>query len=141
MCRPHSSATGGRRPAAAGSHRVLVKGAQQRIWAYHDGVDLGGPAMARVAKDYGYTLEQLRKLQDGECMSTTLRAEFFFDEEACTWHFRVPALHVNGGGTPTREAAERECLAAIAFALEGNPDGYDGDAQAVSLDVSVVPAA
>jgi len=62
VCRPHSSATGGRRPAAAGSHRVLVKGAQQRIWAYHDGVDLGGPAMARVAKDYGYTLEQLRKL-------------------------------------------------------------------------------
>lgn len=45
-----------------GSHRVLVKGAQQRIWAYHDGVDLGGPAMARVAKDYGYALEQLRKL-------------------------------------------------------------------------------
>jgi hypothetical protein len=24
---------------------VLVKGDQQRIWAYHDGVDLGGPAM------------------------------------------------------------------------------------------------
>ena len=45
-----------------GSHRVLVKDDRQRIWAYHDGVDLGGPAMARVAKDYGYTLEQLRKL-------------------------------------------------------------------------------
>ena len=74
-------------------------------------------------------------------MSTTLRAEFFFDEEARTWHFRVPALHVNGGGTPTREAAERGCLAAIAFALEGNPDEYDRDAQAVALDVSVVPAA
>lgn len=26
-----------------GSHRVLVRGDQQRIWAYHDGVDLGGP--------------------------------------------------------------------------------------------------
>jgi len=25
-------------------------------------VDLGGPALARIAKDYGYTLEQLRKL-------------------------------------------------------------------------------
>jgi predicted RNA binding protein YcfA (HicA-like mRNA interferase family) len=46
----------------SGSHRVLVKGDQQRIWAYHDGVDLGGPAMARIARDYGYTLAQLRKL-------------------------------------------------------------------------------
>jgi predicted RNA binding protein YcfA (HicA-like mRNA interferase family) len=41
----------------SGSHRVLAKGEQQRIWAYHDGVDLGGPAMA-------------------------LRVELFFDEEA-----------------------------------------------------------
>jgi predicted RNA binding protein YcfA (HicA-like mRNA interferase family) len=48
-----------RRP---GSHRVLVKGDQQRIRAYHDGVDLGGPAMARIARDYGYTLAELRKL-------------------------------------------------------------------------------
>jgi predicted RNA binding protein YcfA (HicA-like mRNA interferase family) len=46
----------------SGSHRVLAKGNRQRIWAYHDGVDLGGPAMARIAKDYGYTLEELRKL-------------------------------------------------------------------------------
>src|SRR5215469_4930275 len=45
-----------------GSHRVLVKGDQQRIWAYHDGVDLGSPAMARIARDYGYTLDELRKL-------------------------------------------------------------------------------
>ena len=46
----------------SGSHRVLVNGDQQRIWAYHDGVDLGGPAMARIARDYGYTLAELRKL-------------------------------------------------------------------------------
>jgi predicted RNA binding protein YcfA (HicA-like mRNA interferase family) len=46
----------------SGSHRVLIKGDQQRIWAYHDGVDLGGPAMARIARDYGYTLAELRKL-------------------------------------------------------------------------------
>jgi predicted RNA binding protein YcfA (HicA-like mRNA interferase family) len=46
----------------SGSHRVLVKGDQQRIWAYHDGVDLGGPAMARIARDYGYTVDELRKL-------------------------------------------------------------------------------
>ena len=46
----------------SGSHRVLTKGEQQRTWAYHDGVDLGGPAMARIARDYGYTLAGLRKL-------------------------------------------------------------------------------
>jgi predicted RNA binding protein YcfA (HicA-like mRNA interferase family) len=46
----------------SGSHRVLTKGDQQRIWAYHDGADLGGPAMARIARDYGYTLAELRKL-------------------------------------------------------------------------------
>jgi predicted RNA binding protein YcfA (HicA-like mRNA interferase family) len=46
----------------SGSHRVLAKGDQQRIWAYHDGVDLGGPAMARIARDYGYTFAELRKL-------------------------------------------------------------------------------
>ncbi len=46
----------------SGSHRVLAKDDQQRIWAYHDGVDLGGPAMAKIARDYGYTLAELRKL-------------------------------------------------------------------------------
>ena len=46
----------------SGSHRVLVKGNRQRVWAYHDGVDLGGPAMARIAKDYGDSLDELRKL-------------------------------------------------------------------------------
>jgi predicted RNA binding protein YcfA (HicA-like mRNA interferase family) len=46
----------------SGSHRVLVRGDQQRIWAYHDSVDLGGPAMARIARDYGYTVDELRKL-------------------------------------------------------------------------------
>jgi transposase len=33
--------------------RCLRRGDQQRVWAYHDGVDLGGPAMARIARDYG----------------------------------------------------------------------------------------
>jgi predicted RNA binding protein YcfA (HicA-like mRNA interferase family) len=44
------------------SHRVLAKENEQRIWAYHDAVDLGGPAMARIARDYGYTVAELRKL-------------------------------------------------------------------------------
>jgi hypothetical protein len=74
-------------------------------------------------------------------MSTRLRAEFFRDEEANNWHYRVPALHINGGGAATREDAERQCLDAIAFALEGDPSDYDSDAQAVALEVSVAPAA
>jgi hypothetical protein len=42
--------------------RVLAKGDEQRVWAYHDGVDLGGPAPARIARAYGYTLAELRNL-------------------------------------------------------------------------------
>jgi hypothetical protein len=53
----------------------------------------------------------------------------------------VPALHINGGGTVTREEAERESLSAIAFALEGDPRDFDPSAEAVTLDVSVAPAA
>jgi hypothetical protein len=72
---------------------------------------------------------------------SALRVELFFDEEAGNWHYRVPALHINGGGTPNRADAERESLSAIAFALEGDPRDYDADAEAVTLDVSVAPAA
>ena len=52
----------GGRDQALGLPRVLVKRNEQRIWAYHDGADLGGPAMARIARDYGFTLTELRKL-------------------------------------------------------------------------------
>jgi hypothetical protein len=30
---------------------------------------------------------------------STLRGELFHDEEARNWHYRVPALHINGGTT------------------------------------------
>jgi hypothetical protein len=83
----------------------------------------------------------LRKLSDNDHLSITLRAEFFFDEEANTWHYRVPALRINGGGMVTREDAQRECLDAIAFALAGDPSEYDSDTQAIALEVSVAPAA
>jgi hypothetical protein len=53
----------------------------------------------------------------------------------------VPTLHINGGGTPTRQDAEQECLSAIAFALEGDPRDYDTDAETLTLDVNVAPAA
>ena len=74
-------------------------------------------------------------------MSTTLRIELFRDDEAQNWHFRVPALHINGGGTATREEAERECMDAIDFALRGDPSDYDSSAEALTFSVSVVPAA
>ena len=72
---------------------------------------------------------------------SALRVELFYDGEASNWHYRVPALHINGGGTSTRADAERECLSAIAFALEGDPREYDSDAETVNLDVKVAPAA
>jgi len=72
---------------------------------------------------------------------STLRVELFHDDEAGNWHYRVPALHINGGGTVTREEAEQDCLAAINFALQGDPRDYDADAEAITLDVSIAPAA
>jgi len=70
-----------------------------------------------------------------------LRVEFFLDSEVGNWHFRVPALHINGGGVASRGEVEQECLSAIRFALEGDPSDYDLDAEALSFDVTIAPAA
>jgi len=70
-----------------------------------------------------------------------LRVELFHDDEAGNWHYRVPALQINGGGTATREEAERDCLAAINFVLQGDPRDYDTDAETITFEVSVAPAA
>jgi len=71
-----------------------------------------------------------------------LRVELFCDDEAGNWHYRVPALHINGGGTSTRSEAERASVDAIAFALQGDPHDFDTDAEAITLDVNVAtPAA
>jgi hypothetical protein len=43
--------------------------------------------------------------------------------------------------TATCEDAQRECMDAIEFALEGDPSEYDRDTQAIALEASVVPAA
>ena len=51
------------------------------------------------------------------------------------------ALHINGGGTATREDAEHDALSAITFALEGDPQDYDTDAESLTFDVNVAPAA
>ena len=45
-----------------GSHTIVRRDGRQVTWSFHDGEDLGNPAMAKVAKEYGYTLEELRKL-------------------------------------------------------------------------------
>ncbi len=74
-------------------------------------------------------------------MSANLRVEFYFDDEARNWHYRVPALHILGGGTASRKDAERDCMDAISFVLQGDPNDYDSDSDAVTLDVSVAPAA
>lgn len=70
-----------------------------------------------------------------------LRVELFYDDEAGNWHYRVPALHINGGGTPSREEAEQASGDAIAFALQGDPHDFDTDAEAITLAVNVAPAA
>ncbi len=45
-----------------GSHRTLKKGSLARIWAYHDGIDLGRVQLTQIARTFGYTVEDLRKL-------------------------------------------------------------------------------
>jgi hypothetical protein len=67
--------------------------------------------------------------------------ELFFDEEAGNWHYRVPAPHIDGGGTLTREDVERDALSTIALALEGDPRDYDTDAETLNLNVNVAPTA
>ena len=44
-----------------GSHRTLTRDGGSRLWAFHDRDDLGNPMMARVAKQFGYSVEELRK--------------------------------------------------------------------------------
>ena len=48
---------------------------------------------------------------------SALRVELFHDDEAGNWHYHVPALPINGGGTATREEAEQDCLTAVSFAI------------------------
>ncbi len=45
-----------------GSHRRLEKGNLSETWAFHDSKDLGAVEMAQVARQFGYTLAELRTL-------------------------------------------------------------------------------
>jgi len=49
-----------RRPG--GPHRRPRKGDKEETWAHHDSEDLGNPMIARIARRFGYTLEQFRRL-------------------------------------------------------------------------------
>ncbi len=71
-------------------------------------------------------------------MSITLRVESCFNDEACNWHYRVPALHIIGGGTASTKTPS-VTVDAISFVLQVDPN--DCDCDAVALDVSVAPAA
>jgi predicted RNA binding protein YcfA (HicA-like mRNA interferase family) len=45
-----------------GSHRKYRRGSATAIFAFHDGEDLGGPAIAKVAKEFGLAVNELRRL-------------------------------------------------------------------------------
>ncbi len=45
-----------------GSHRQLVKSGQRATFAYHDSRDLGNTQLQDIADDFGYTLDELRRL-------------------------------------------------------------------------------
>jgi hypothetical protein len=47
-----------------------------------------------------------------------LRVYYVYDDQAERWSFRVPALHVAGGGNRSREEVEKHCMSAIQFRLE-----------------------
>jgi predicted RNase H-like HicB family nuclease len=60
----------------------------------------------------------------------------YYDDEAQNWHFHVPELHIVGGGQRTHDEARQAAAAAIAFALESEPDTDNGD-QFEYLNVAV----
>ncbi len=45
-----------------GSHHVYRKEGRIEVFAYHDNVDLGRTRMAIVAKQFGLTIDHLRRL-------------------------------------------------------------------------------
>jgi|GEM_PF-5664148 hypothetical protein len=63
-----------------------------------------------------------------------------YDAESDSWYFRVPSLHVIGGGDSSREAAERHAQEAIeqtrawAVADQVAPDTFSGESASVAGD-------
>ncbi|MGI9007619.1 MAG: hypothetical protein ACR2FU_15715 [Streptosporangiaceae bacterium] len=52
-----------------------------------------------------------------------------------------PAPIVLVKGDQQRELAERDCLSAVAFALDGDPEHHDPSAEAVTLKITITSAA
>ncbi|HXA43291.1 MAG TPA: type II toxin-antitoxin system HicA family toxin [Candidatus Solibacter sp.] len=46
----------------SGSHRTLEKDGSMARWAFHDGSDLGKVQLAQIAKQFGYTRDELLEL-------------------------------------------------------------------------------
>jgi len=63
-----------------------------------------------------------------------LHVEYYYDDEAQHWGFRVPSLRIIGGGQPTREEAEEAAREAILFTLEAD----DLDASDLGLEEHTV---
>lgn len=60
----------------------------------------------------------------------------YFDDEARSWHFHVPELHIVGGGQRTRDEAREAAAEAIAFALEAEPEpGHAGQVEYLNVTV------
>jgi hypothetical protein len=49
-----------------------------------------------------------------------LRVDYYFDDEAQHWGFRVPSLRIIGGGHDTRDEAEEAARQAILFTLQAD---------------------
>ena len=45
-----------------GSHITLEKAGRRVRWTHHHGEDLGKPMMAKTARAFGYTLDELRRM-------------------------------------------------------------------------------
>jgi hypothetical protein len=71
-----------------------------------------------------------------------LRVAYAYDDDAGTWAFHVPALHVAGGGDASRPAAEEHCMEAIAFTLEASGgEAYEpAQGDVVEYAVQLTPA-
>ncbi len=69
-----------------------------------------------------------------------LHVEFFWDDEAHNWGFRVPSLHIIGGGQKMREEAEQAAIEAIEYALEPLDEDIDPENEIVYFDVQVTAA-
>jgi predicted RNA binding protein YcfA (HicA-like mRNA interferase family) len=46
----------------AGSHRTLAQDDVSQTFAWHDGRDLGNSELRIIARQFGYTLDELRQL-------------------------------------------------------------------------------